>query len=153
MGAAQLGAKSIGTSAIADHAIGALQLAANAVTSGILAANAVLTANIGDGRNIGLELELAYAFGDFELRAASLIDEPELTRRLADGQLAGAFLDVFGFEPLSADSPLWDLPNVIVTPHSAGFADTNAQRVAQRFIANLIDWRAGRPLRTAGTGL
>jgi hypothetical protein len=50
----------------------------------------------------------------------ALVDEEALGRHLADGRLAGAALDVFGQEPLPAASPLWDLPGVIVSPHTAG---------------------------------
>ena len=49
-----------------------------------------------------------------------LVKEAELIEALQAQKLAGAGLDVFEKEPLSADSPLWDMPNVIITPHSAG---------------------------------
>ncbi|MGK9872187.1 NAD(P)-dependent oxidoreductase, partial [Salmonella enterica subsp. enterica] len=55
-----------------------------------------------------------------------VVDEPALIAALREGRLAGAYLDVFAHEPLPTDSPLWDMPNVIVTPHSAGFSDGNA---------------------------
>ena len=47
-----------------------------------------------------------------------IVDEPALVAALVDGHLGGAGLDVFATEPLPADSPLWTLPNVIITPHS-----------------------------------
>jgi phosphoglycerate dehydrogenase-like enzyme len=65
---------------------------------------------------------------------------------LTNGRLAGAYLDVFAQEPLAAESPLWDLPNVIATPHTAGFSDGILQRMSQMFIQNLKNWQAGAPL-------
>nr|WP_236599965.1 D-2-hydroxyacid dehydrogenase [Ramlibacter alkalitolerans] len=76
-----------------------------------------------------------------------LVDEPALAAALESGRLAGAFLDVFAHEPLPADSPLWSLANVIVTPHSAGFSDGNAARVERLFLDNLRRWCAGEELR------
>jgi phosphoglycerate dehydrogenase-like enzyme len=75
-----------------------------------------------------------------------LVDEPALVEALRSGRLAGAFLDVFAHEPLPADSPLWELPNVIATPHSAGFSDGNAARVQRLFLDNLRRWCAGEAL-------
>ena len=54
---------------------------------------------------------------------------------------------MFAHEPLPPESPLWALPNVIVTPHSAGFSDGNAARVKGLFLENLRRWTAGEPLR------
>ena len=75
-----------------------------------------------------------------------VVDEPALIDALRSGALAGACLDVFAHEPLPADSPLWDMPNVIVTPHTAGHSDGNEVRVAARFLDNLRRWHAGLPL-------
>lgn len=72
-----------------------------------------------------------------------VVDEPALIRALQDGRLGGAFLDVFHHEPLPAASPLWDLDNVIVSPHSAGFSDGNAARVRRIFVDNLRRWLQG----------
>nr|WP_231402991.1 D-2-hydroxyacid dehydrogenase [Caenimonas aquaedulcis] len=69
-----------------------------------------------------------------------VIDEPAMIAALREGRLAGAYLDVFAHEPLSADSPLWDMPNVIVTPHSAGMSDGNEGQVARIFLDNLQRW-------------
>lgn len=75
-----------------------------------------------------------------------VVDQASLIAGLQSGRLGGAFLDVFEHEPLPADSLLWDLPNVIVTPHTAGHSDGNAQRVATLFLDNLRCWLEGRPL-------
>jgi phosphoglycerate dehydrogenase-like enzyme len=78
-----------------------------------------------------------------------IVVEPALVAAVQGGRLAGAFLDVFEHEPLPPDSPLWALPNVIVTPHSAGHADGNATRVAAIFVENLRRWRLSAPLLNA----
>jgi phosphoglycerate dehydrogenase-like enzyme len=76
-----------------------------------------------------------------------VVCEADLCAALAAGHLGGALLDVFEHEPLPGTSPLWDMPQVIVTPHSAGHSDGNEVRVAQLFLDNLTHWCAGRPLR------
>lgn len=75
-----------------------------------------------------------------------VVDEPALIDALRTHRLLGAYLDVFAHEPLPADSPLWTLPNVLLTPHSAGFSDGNEDRVAQMFLDNLARYTAGQPL-------
>ena len=78
-----------------------------------------------------------------------VVDEPALIAALQSGQLGGAFLDVFAHEPLPQDSPLWAMPQVMVTPHAAGHSDGNEHRVAQMFLDNLSRWVQGLPLRNA----
>ena len=75
-----------------------------------------------------------------------IVDEPALVAALREGRLAGACLDVFAQEPLPPDSPLWTMPNVIATPHSAGISDGNAARVTRMFLDNLRRWTAGEAL-------
>jgi len=76
-----------------------------------------------------------------------VVDEPALIDALQSGRLAGAYLDVFAHEPLPETSPLWTLPNVIATPHSAGFSDGNAARVVDIFLDNLRSWSRGEAMR------
>lgn len=75
-----------------------------------------------------------------------VVDEPALIEALASGHLGGAYLDVFEAEPLPASSPLWHLPNVIITPHASDLVDDWAYRFAMLFADNLERWRAGEPL-------
>ena len=76
-----------------------------------------------------------------------VVEEAPLLEALRSGHLAGAFLDVFGMEPLPADSPFWALPNVIVYPHSAAASDGLPERVAAIFADNLGRWARGEALR------
>ena len=69
-----------------------------------------------------------------------VVVEKDLIHALQNGILGSAFLDVFEHEPLPKASPLWDLPNVILTPHSAGFSAGNEARVSQMFLSNLSNW-------------
>jgi len=66
-----------------------------------------------------------------------LVDERALIRALEARTIAGAALDVYEHEPLSVESPLWSMPNVIITPHVAGFRDDYWQAAADLFAANL----------------
>jgi len=75
-----------------------------------------------------------------------VVDEAALLDALTSGHLAGAYLDVFQSEPLSPESPLWNLPNVLVTPHNAGAARGTELRVLEMFLDNFDRWRRGAPL-------
>ncbi len=75
-----------------------------------------------------------------------VVVEPDLIEVLRQGHLAGVYLDVFAHEPLPADSPLWHMPRVLLTPHSAGHSAGNPARVVDLFLANLARWHAGQPL-------
>jgi len=76
-----------------------------------------------------------------------VVVEADLIAALRSGHLAGAFLDVFMTEPLPPDSPFWDMPEVIVSPHSAAASDGLPQRVAAIFCDNLARWVRGEPPR------
>jgi phosphoglycerate dehydrogenase-like enzyme len=75
-----------------------------------------------------------------------VIDERALIRALQRGWIAGAGLDVFETEPLPDDSPLWDMQNVILTPHVSGFTAQYDERAVDLFVANLRRYLAGEPL-------
>lgn len=77
---------------------------------------------------------------------AAVVDQAAMLTALRSGALAGAGLDVFATEPLPAESPLWDLPNVIVTPHSSGNYPGYVEQATSIFAENLRRWRAGEPL-------
>lgn len=96
--------------------------------------------------------------GEAELRAikptaylvniarGAIVDEAALVRALREGWIAGASLDVFEQEPLPANSPLWDLENVLISPHVAGFTPRYDERAATLFAQNLARYLAGEPL-------
>ncbi|MEO6125412.1 MAG: D-2-hydroxyacid dehydrogenase [Ilumatobacteraceae bacterium] len=76
-----------------------------------------------------------------------LVDEPALVDALQAGRLGGAGLDVFAVEPLPADSPLWDMPNVIITPHNSGSTGRANERAGAIFVDNLGRFARGHELR------
>jgi phosphoglycerate dehydrogenase-like enzyme len=75
-----------------------------------------------------------------------VVDEQALIRALKEGWIAGAGLDVTEEEPLPADSPLYSMPNVILTPHISGASVHYDARLAALFAENLRRYRAGEPL-------
>jgi phosphoglycerate dehydrogenase-like enzyme len=77
----------------------------------------------------------------------AVIDEPALVRALSEGRLAGVALDVFEEEPLPAESPLWGMPNVLVSPHSASTIPGENARIVDIFLDNLGRYLEGAPLR------
>jgi phosphoglycerate dehydrogenase-like enzyme len=76
----------------------------------------------------------------------SLIDETALIDALREKKIGGAALDVFEEEPLSADSPLWELENLLITPHTAGMTDKLWQRHYALISENLRRYLEGQPL-------
>jgi phosphoglycerate dehydrogenase-like enzyme len=97
----------------------------------------------GDTHHIVGAEELAALAGGFLINVGrgSVIDEAALVNALEGGILRGVGLDVFEQEPLAADSPLWDFPEVIVSPHLAGASPRYAERLARLFARNLAALR------------
>jgi phosphoglycerate dehydrogenase-like enzyme len=75
-----------------------------------------------------------------------LVDEAALASALGKGRIAGAALDVFEREPLPRESPLWTLPNVLITPHTSGFRPDHWDAAAALFANNLRRFERGEPL-------
>ncbi|MBN9090625.1 MAG: D-2-hydroxyacid dehydrogenase [Reyranella sp.] len=73
--------------------------------------------------------------------------EKDVTAVLQSGHLAGAYLDVFEREPLEAASPLWDIPNVLISPHTASHSLGQNEAIFGIFLENLVRFREGRKLR------
>ncbi|MEE9202783.1 MAG: D-2-hydroxyacid dehydrogenase [Dehalococcoidia bacterium] len=75
-----------------------------------------------------------------------VVDEAALVQALREGWIAGAGLDVFEKEPLPAESPLWSMPNTIVSPHMAGLSERFVERATGLFCENLGRYIRGEPL-------
>jgi phosphoglycerate dehydrogenase-like enzyme len=107
---------------------------------------------------LALTPETMHFFGEAELRAikptaylvniarGAIVDEAALVRALREGWIAGAGLDVFEQEPLPADSPLWEMDNVLISPHVAGFTPHYDERAVALFAQNLGRYLDGEPL-------
>ena len=107
---------------------------------------------------VPLTQETRGMIGEAELRAmkpaaylvniarGEVCDEAALIHALQDKWIAGAGLDVFTQEPLPEASPLWTLPNVILTPHISGFTPLYEQRGVDIFCENLRRYIVGQPL-------
>jgi len=102
--------------------------------------------------------ETYHAIGEAELGAmkpnaflvniarGAIVDEGALIRALQEGWIAGAGLDVFEQEPLPDDSPLWEMENVLLSPHIAGFSPRYDGRAVALFAQNLSRYLTSRPL-------
>ncbi len=75
-----------------------------------------------------------------------IIDEAALIEALAAGRIAGAALDTFTKEPLPPESPLWTLPNVVLTPHTSNSSPKVRERTLALFVENVRRYKAGEPL-------
>jgi len=101
------------------------------------------THHLMDARRLGRMRPGAFLYN---VSRGAVIDQAALVEALRAGKLAGAGLDVFEEEPLPAGSPLWDLDNVILTPHVAGVTPLYYQRTAALFADNLDRFLSARPL-------
>jgi phosphoglycerate dehydrogenase-like enzyme len=81
-----------------------------------------------------------------DISRGDIVDHTALIPLLREHKIAGAALDVYPTEPLPADSPLWKLPNVILTPHIAGFSPHYDERAATLFAENLRRYLEDLPL-------
>lgn len=96
-----------------------------------------------DARRIGLMKPGAYLI---VVSRGYIVDEQALAEALATGRLAGAGLDATSVEPLPADSPLWDLDNVVITPHNSGSSTTTGRMIWDISVENLRRYLEGKPL-------
>jgi phosphoglycerate dehydrogenase-like enzyme len=75
-----------------------------------------------------------------------IVDESALTKALNEGWIAGAALDTVSTEPLPPESPLWLLPNLLITPHTSAISPALQERIAGLFLDNLKRYQTGLPL-------
>ncbi|WP_306422133.1 NAD(P)-dependent oxidoreductase [Nostoc sp. CHAB 5715] len=80
------------------------------------------------------------------IACGAIVDEFALVKALEDGEIAGAALDTVFTEPLPAESPLWSLPNVFITPHCSGNSPRVKERSLALFLDNLNRYRQGKPI-------
>jgi phosphoglycerate dehydrogenase-like enzyme len=72
------------------------------------------------------------------------VDEPYLIKALESGKIGSAVLDVFATEPLPKNSPIWDIPNVLVSPHSASTVASENAKITDIFCHNLRCYLDGK---------
>jgi glyoxylate/hydroxypyruvate reductase A len=86
------------------------------------------------------------------LARGAIVDEEALIESLRQGRLGGAALDVAAHEPLPPESPLWDMPNVLISPHSASTVISENAKIVALFCANLRAYLDGAPLQNVLNG-
>ena len=101
-----------------------------------------------DARRLAL---LPPGAGLVNIARGEIVDEAALLVALQSGRLLGAYLDVYSQEPLPPESPLWDVPNVILTPHNASASSGTRQRGFELFLRNLRAWLHGELLESEVT--
>jgi phosphoglycerate dehydrogenase-like enzyme len=69
-----------------------------------------------------------------------IVDADAMITALRSGRLSGAAVDVFDTEPLPADSPLWEAPNCIITPHSSFLGEHDPRRLFEIVYRNTVNW-------------
>jgi D-2-hydroxyacid dehydrogenase (NADP+) len=106
------------------------------------------TRNLIDARRLAL---MKPGAGIANIARGEIVDEAALIAALQGGRLKYAYLDVFHNEPLPADSPLWRLPNVILSPHNAGASTGTYARGVEIFLRNLTCYLDGRALVNEAT--
>lgn len=80
----------------------------------------------------------------FNVGRGDAVDEGVLIQALRHGNIGAAVLDVFASEPLPAASPLWDMPNVVITPHNSGYSFP--EQIVTRFSRNYLKYQAGKSM-------
>ena len=101
-----------------------------------------------DARRLAL---LPRTAGFVNVARGEIVDETALAAALSNGRLRCAYLDVFMQEPLARDSPLWRLPNVLISPHNAGASTGTYARGVEIFLRNLDAYLRGKPLANEAT--
>jgi phosphoglycerate dehydrogenase-like enzyme len=82
----------------------------------------------------------------YNIGRGPIIDQEALVQALESGHLGGAGLDVTDPEPLPEESPLWDMPNVLITAHTSGSSPVYWERASEIVIENVRRWQASEPL-------
>lgn len=103
-----------------------------------------LTRGLLDRRRLGL---LKPGAALVNIGRSPIVDYDALCEKLVKGELAGAVLDVFEPEPIPADSPLWDTPNLVITPHVTCDDPRYIEQLFDRWFENFERFLAGKPLK------
>jgi phosphoglycerate dehydrogenase-like enzyme len=97
-------------------------------------------------RTDGIALELPRGARVVNVARGEVIEQPALVAALQSRHLGGAYLDVFEVEQLPEESPLCEMPNVLITPHNSPASSGNDRRVFEIFRDNLARWSRGEAL-------